>query len=58
MRPLFSALMRNKTGPILVALQVTLALAVSVNAVYIVAQRVERINRPSGLDVKGPTRQM
>lgn len=51
LRPIFSALLRNRTGALLVALQVAIALAVLVNAVYIVKQRVDRIGRPTGLDI-------
>ena len=50
-RPILSALLRNRAGAILVALQVAITLAVLVNAVYIVKQRVELINRPTGIDV-------
>jgi putative ABC transport system permease protein len=49
-RPILSALLRNRTGAILVALQIALALAILVNATYIVKQRIEAINRPTGLD--------
>jgi putative ABC transport system permease protein len=50
MRPIFSALLRNRTGAVLVALQIAIALAVLVNAVYIVKQRVDKIGRPTGMD--------
>jgi putative ABC transport system permease protein len=50
-RPILSALLRNRTGAVLVALQIALALAVLVNALYIVVQRVEKMHRPTGLDV-------
>jgi putative ABC transport system permease protein len=50
-RPILSALLRNRTGAVLVALQVAIALAVLVNALYIVVQRVEKMGRPLGLDV-------
>jgi putative ABC transport system permease protein len=50
-RPVFSALLRNRTGAVLVAVQIAIALAVLVNALYIVVQRVERIHRPTGIDV-------
>jgi putative ABC transport system permease protein len=49
-RPVLSALLRNRTGAVLVALQVAIALAVLVNAVYIVVQRFEKIGRPTGID--------
>jgi putative ABC transport system permease protein len=49
-RPILSALLRNKTGAILVAVQVALTLAVVVNSTYIIMQRIEKIGRPTGLD--------
>ena len=51
MRPILSALLRNRTGAVLVAIQIAIALAVLVNAVYIVKQRVDKIGRPTGMDV-------
>jgi putative ABC transport system permease protein len=51
-RPVLSALMRNRTGAILVALEIAIALAVMVNASWIVAQRIEQIEAPSGLDAR------
>jgi putative ABC transport system permease protein len=50
LRPILSAMFRNKTGAILVGLQIALTLAVVANAVFIIMQRVEKINRPSGMD--------
>jgi len=50
-RPIVSALLRNQTGALLVAAQIAIALAVLVNAVYIVKQRVDMIGRPTGIDV-------
>lgn len=50
-RPILSALMRNRTGAVLVAMQIAIALAVLVNALYIVVQRAEKMGRPSGIDV-------
>ena len=49
-RPILSASLCNRTGAVLVALQVALALAILVNATYIVVQRIEAINQPTGLD--------
>jgi putative ABC transport system permease protein len=49
-RPIFSALLRNRTGAVLVAMQIALALAVLVNAIYIVSERVQKIHRPTGID--------
>jgi putative ABC transport system permease protein len=48
--PILSALLRNKTGPALVALQIALALALAVNAVYVSVQRLEVASRPTGLN--------
>jgi putative ABC transport system permease protein len=50
-RPMMSSLMRNKTGPMLVALQIAVTLAIVINSLFIVIQRVEKINRDSGIDV-------
>lgn len=49
--PMISALMRNKTGAILVALQIAVTLAIVINSLYIIVQRVEKINRETGMDV-------
>jgi len=51
-RPIASALWRNRTGAMLVAIQIAIGLAVLVNAVYVVKQRVDKINRPNGMDVE------
>ena len=49
-RPIASALWRNRTGALLVAIQIAIGLAVLVNAVYVVKQRVDKIGRPTGMD--------
>src|SRR5688572_5793591 len=49
-RPILSALMRNRAGAILVALQIAITLAIVVNAVFLTQQRVSHIGRPSGID--------
>jgi putative ABC transport system permease protein len=49
-RPIFSALLRNRAGAILVALQIAITLAIVVNAVFLTLQRVSHIGRPSGID--------
>lgn len=51
-RPILSALLRNRTGAVLVAIQISIALAVLVNAVYIVKQRIDKIGRPTGMDTQ------
>lgn len=48
-RALLSALWRNKTGPLLVAAQVALTLAVVVNMAYIVQQKLADANKPTGM---------
>jgi len=50
MRPILSALLRNRAGAILVALQIAITLAIVVNAIYVTQQRVEKIGRPTGMD--------
>ena len=52
LRPILSAMMRNKTGSVLVAMQIAIALAVIINAVFIVQQRVAHVNRDSGMDIE------
>jgi putative ABC transport system permease protein len=54
-RPILSALMRNKTGPILVAMQVALSLAILANALHIVNDRRAVAARPSGLQDEAST---
>ena len=48
---MLSSLLRNKTGPLLVALQIAVTLAIVINSLYIVLQRVEKMNRETGMDV-------
>jgi len=47
--PILRALSRNKTGAILIALQIAFTMTVVVNAWYMVGERVGMIDRPSGL---------
>lgn len=49
-RPILSALLRNRAGAILVALQIAITLAIVVNAVFVTQQRLAHIGRPSGMD--------
>lgn len=49
-RPIFSAMMRNRSGVFLVGLQIAITLAVAANAAFIIQQRLEKISRPSGID--------
>ena len=50
-RPILSSLRRSPTGAILVALQIALALAITVNSLYIIGQRLDRLGEDSGMDV-------
>jgi putative ABC transport system permease protein len=50
MRPILSALLRNSAGAILVSLQIAITLAIVVNAVFLVKQRVDQVSRPTGID--------
>jgi putative ABC transport system permease protein len=50
LRPILCALLKNRTGALLVAVQIAIALAVLVNAIYIVHQRIEKMSRPTGFD--------
>jgi putative ABC transport system permease protein len=49
-KPIYSALMRNKAGLALIVLQVAITLAVVCNSLFIILQRSERVGRPSGMD--------
>jgi len=49
--PMMSSLLRSKTGPLLVSLQIAVTLAIVINSLFIVLQRVEKINRDTGMDV-------
>jgi len=48
--PILAALRRHKAGTILIALQIALTLAIVCNALFIVHERVERANRPTGMN--------
>lgn len=48
-RPILSALLRSKTGAILVAAQVALTLAIVCNALFVVDARLRTAGRPSGV---------
>jgi putative ABC transport system permease protein len=50
LHPILAALRKHKAGVVLIALQIALTLAIVCNAVFIIGQRIERINRPTGLD--------
>lgn len=48
--PMLRALMRNKIGALLIALQIALTLAIMVNAIFMMLARSSDMARPSGLD--------
>jgi len=48
--PIFRALLRNKTGALLIACQMALTLAVMVNAIFMIQDRNRLIERASGID--------
>ncbi len=50
MPPILAALRKHKAGVVLIAMQIALTLAIVCNAVFIIGQRIERVNRPTGLD--------
>lgn len=50
LRPIVSSLWRRKSGPLLIAVQVALTLAILCNALFIVQQRVQRAGAPSGAE--------
>ncbi|GGZ10785.1 ABC transporter permease [Pseudoduganella plicata] len=49
-KPILSSLLRNRTGPLLVAVQVALSLAILANALHIVSVREAVVSRPSGVE--------
>ncbi len=46
-RPIISALMRNRISLILIGMQIALTLAIVCNALFIINQRFETMARPS-----------
>jgi putative ABC transport system permease protein len=48
--PILAALRKHKAGMVLISLQIALTLAIVCNAIFIIGQRIERVNRPTGLD--------
>jgi putative ABC transport system permease protein len=51
-RHMLSALWRTRTGPILIAVQIAVALAVLVNVTYMIQQRLQAATRPAGIDIE------
>ncbi|MGI9220324.1 MAG: ABC transporter permease [Woeseiaceae bacterium] len=50
--PTLSAIRRNKTGPILICLQIALTLALVVNSIFLINLELEKIAKPLGTDVE------
>ena len=50
LHPILAALKKHKAGVTLITLQIALTLAIVCNAVFIIGQRIDRINRPSGIN--------
>ena len=48
--PILAALKKHKAGVTLITLQIALTLAIVCNAVFIIGQRIDRIERPSGIN--------
>jgi putative ABC transport system permease protein len=49
LHPILSALRRHKAGVVLITLQIALTLAIVCNALFIIGQRLERLDRPTGV---------
>lgn len=47
--PIIKSLWRNKTGPLLIVIQLSLTIAVVSTALFVVSERIEKIDRPSGM---------
>ncbi len=50
-RPIASSMLRNRTGPILICLQIALTLALIINSIFIIQLQMEKIARPLGTDI-------
>ncbi|HWX66148.1 MAG TPA: ABC transporter permease [Rhodanobacter sp.] len=50
LHPILASLRKHKAGVVLIALQIALTLAIVCNAIFIIGQRIDRVNRPTGLD--------
>lgn len=50
LHPIFAALRKHKAGVVLIAMQIALTLAIVCNAVFIIYSRVDKVNRPTGIN--------
>ena len=48
-RPILSTLMRNKIAATLIVLEIALSCAIICNALFLIGERMDRMNMPSGL---------
>jgi putative ABC transport system permease protein len=48
-RPILSTLRRHKTAAALIVLEIALTCAIVCNALFLIGQRIEKINQPSGI---------
>ncbi len=51
--PILAALRRHAAAVVLIALQIAVSLAIVANATFIIAHRIERMTRPTGMDERG-----
>lgn len=49
--PILRALTRSRAGPVLIALQCAITFAIITNAIFIIQDRLQKMARPSGVDV-------
>src|SRR5690606_5719771 len=49
LRPILSTLLRHKTTAVLIVLEIALSCAIICNALFLIGNRIERINQPSGV---------
>ena len=55
-RPILSTLRRHKTAAALIVLEIALSCTIVCNALFLIATRMERIERPTGMDTAGLVR--
>ncbi len=48
LHPIIAALRRHKAGVTLIVLQIALTMAIVCNAIFLIGQRIERVDRPTG----------
>ena len=48
-RPILTTLRRHKTAAALIVLEIALTCAIVCNALFLIGQRLEKINQPSGI---------